>query len=163
MSNKESVHYRQTYGGIPVTPSVTSQYGMVDWIAGGNLFTYDAGLRPKLSKTAHYTGKAKAGAEAEEAIQRSKQRPRAETIIVVCTGRAGDHLRGGLEERGVTGRRPNTHGGARGKDEPDDHAVKGGINVYNRTSFCDNHTHICLLYTSPRPRDKRQSRMPSSA
>ena len=24
-------------------------------------------------------------------------------------------------------------------------------------------THICLLYTSPSPRDKRQSRMPSSA
>ena len=23
--------------------------------------------------------------------------------------------------------------------------------------------HICLLYTSPSPRDKRQSRMPSSA
>ena len=26
-----------------------------------------------------------------------------------------------------------------------------------------NHTKICLLYTSPSPRDKRQSRMPSSA
>ena len=25
------------------------------------------------------------------------------------------------------------------------------------------HTHTCLLYTSPSPRDKRQSRMPSSA
>ena len=25
------------------------------------------------------------------------------------------------------------------------------------------HPHICLLYTSPSPRDKRQSRMPSSA
>ena len=25
------------------------------------------------------------------------------------------------------------------------------------------HAHICLLYTSPSPRDKRQSRMPSSA
>ena len=24
-------------------------------------------------------------------------------------------------------------------------------------------SHICLLYTSPSPRDKRQSRMPSSA
>ena len=24
-------------------------------------------------------------------------------------------------------------------------------------------THFCLLYTSPSPRDKRQSRMPSSA
>ena len=26
-----------------------------------------------------------------------------------------------------------------------------------------NHNYICLLYTSPSPRDKRQSRMPSSA
>ena len=26
-----------------------------------------------------------------------------------------------------------------------------------------NGTYICLLYTSPSPRDKRQSRMPSSA
>ena len=26
-----------------------------------------------------------------------------------------------------------------------------------------NRNHICLLYTSPSPRDKRQSRMPSSA
>ena len=26
-----------------------------------------------------------------------------------------------------------------------------------------NHCMICLLYTSPSPRDKRQSRMPSSA
>ena len=27
----------------------------------------------------------------------------------------------------------------------------------------ETHVHICLLYTSPSPRDKRQSRMPSSA
>ena len=27
----------------------------------------------------------------------------------------------------------------------------------------DVEVHICLLYTSPSPRDKRQSRMPSSA
>ena len=26
-----------------------------------------------------------------------------------------------------------------------------------------DHAYICLLYTSPSPRDKRQSRMPSSA
>ena len=30
--------------------------------------------------------------------------------------------------------------------------------------FCeDKNIEICLLYTSPSPRDKRQSRMPSSA
>ena len=30
-------------------------------------------------------------------------------------------------------------------------------------SFITIHCHFCLLYTSPSPRDKRQSRMPSSA
>ena len=29
--------------------------------------------------------------------------------------------------------------------------------------YFDAKNHICLLYTSPSPRDKRQSRMPSSA
>ena len=29
--------------------------------------------------------------------------------------------------------------------------------------FLDHHLGTCLLYTSPSPRDKRQSRMPSSA
>ena len=32
-----------------------------------------------------------------------------------------------------------------------------------RTGQKDNHNRSCLLYTSPSPRDKRQSRMPSSA
>ena len=29
--------------------------------------------------------------------------------------------------------------------------------------YSSNGVHTCLLYTSPSPRDKRQSRMPSSA
>ena len=36
----------------------------------------------------------------------------------------------------------------------------------NRTLYLEvdrPHHHFCLLYTSPSPRDKRQSRMPSSA
>ena len=33
----------------------------------------------------------------------------------------------------------------------------------NKLRFADPFTWICLLYTSPSPRDKRQSRMPSSA
>ena len=33
---------------------------------------------------------------------------------------------------------------------------------YRRRFFTPRH-HLCLLYTSPSPRDKRQSRMPSSA
>ena len=32
-----------------------------------------------------------------------------------------------------------------------------------RKTLLDEDTKICLLYTSPSPRDKRQSRMPSSA
>ena len=46
------------------------------------------------------------------------------------------------------------------------HTIRGagflGFEVVNRgTLFAD--TENCLLYTSPSPRDKRQSRMPSSA
>ena len=33
----------------------------------------------------------------------------------------------------------------------------------NRENFLYDLSNICLLYTSPSPRDKRQSRMPSSA
>ena len=35
----------------------------------------------------------------------------------------------------------------------------------NRRCTCnlDDHLHICLLYTSPSPRDRQKSRMPSSA
>ena len=33
----------------------------------------------------------------------------------------------------------------------------------NRVVFDGDGTTTCLLYTSPSPRDKRQSRMPSSA
>ena len=29
--------------------------------------------------------------------------------------------------------------------------------------FIDAHNHFCLLYTSPSPRDRQKSRMPSSA
>ena len=38
---------------------------------------------------------------------------------------------------------------------------KRGFNVPNRKRWAE--LSICLLYTSPSPRDKRQSRMPSSA
>ena len=33
----------------------------------------------------------------------------------------------------------------------------------NKLLSVSQHTYVCLLYTSPSPRDKRQSRMPSSA
>ena len=39
--------------------------------------------------------------------------------------------------------------------------VKDGMAKTDENGFA--HTYDCLLYTSPSPRDKRQSRMPSSA
>ena len=41
----------------------------------------------------------------------------------------------------------------------------GWLKEFNNTVSIDpiNTAYICLLYTSPSPRDKRQSRMPSSA
>ena len=44
--------------------------------------------------------------------------------------------------------------------------IKYGGNVFIDRKIFDNFItdiNICLLYTSPSPRDKRQSRMPSSA
>ena len=35
--------------------------------------------------------------------------------------------------------------------------------VYSSITLADIFQKVCLLYTSPSPRDKRQSRMPSSA
>ena len=43
-----------------------------------------------------------------------------------------------------------------------DHFVLNGNKMWI-TNGPDADTYICLLYTSPSPRDKRQSRMPSSA
>ena len=49
---------------------------------------------------------------------------------------------------------------SRGKDTPSGHWELAGLPVpWDWTYFPDT----CLLYTSPSPRDKRQSRMPSSA
>ena len=39
----------------------------------------------------------------------------------------------------------------------------GEFNSKTRRPFTPHHRNGCLLYTSPSPRDKRQSRMPSSA
>ena len=41
--------------------------------------------------------------------------------------------------------------------------VKGYTIVNNLSGKGSHGFHACLLYTSPSPRDKRQSRMPSSA
>ena len=47
------------------------------------------------------------------------------------------------------------------EDYENNRKVKNAKNKSNK-SIGDNQ-HNCLLYTSPSPRDKRQSRMPSSA
>ena len=46
------------------------------------------------------------------------------------------------------------------------HIEKHRVNVENllqNSRGIGDHGDVCLLYTSPSPRDKRQSRMPSSA
>ena len=43
------------------------------------------------------------------------------------------------------------------------HAARSRIDARARVRHGDPLSHNCLLYTSPSPRDKRQSRMPSSA
>ena len=48
---------------------------------------------------------------------------------------------------------------------PKDHVIEKKVVKENLEKFKDDDyiAWICLLYTSPSPRDKRQSRMPSSA
>ena len=47
------------------------------------------------------------------------------------------------------------------------HLADGNTRITRKPSVClvgpEGFTNACLLYTSPSPRDKRQSRMPSSA
>ena len=44
-----------------------------------------------------------------------------------------------------------------------DHMRRQLLSVYNQLEGMHDLKRSCLLYTSPSPRDKRQSRMPSSA
>ena len=37
------------------------------------------------------------------------------------------------------------------------------IETWNKTFFMTDLSNVCLLYTSPSPRDRQKSRMPSSA
>ena len=41
--------------------------------------------------------------------------------------------------------------------------ICGSMSISDSTNFYNDYPLTCLLYTSPSPRDKRQSRMPSSA
>ena len=50
-----------------------------------------------------------------------------------------------------------------GRWKPIFHKTKDTLYVLGGKSSLSGNTLICLLYTSPSPRDKRQSRMPSSA
>ena len=45
----------------------------------------------------------------------------------------------------------------------DEHEVERALLVGREPEAADHELACCLLYTSPSPRDKRQSRMPSSA
>ena len=56
-------------------------------------------------------------------------------------------------------------GMVRGDAWPEMLAIASEISGRMRASYFsrENQAYICLLYTSPSPRDKRQSRMPSSA
>ena len=46
---------------------------------------------------------------------------------------------------------------------PDNRAARFGDSQDLQIYHDGTHSYVCLLYTSPSPRDKRQSRMPSSA
>ena len=45
----------------------------------------------------------------------------------------------------------------------DEYVLLSEKDILAKISFSESKTYSCLLYTSPSPRDKRQSRMPSSA
>ena len=46
---------------------------------------------------------------------------------------------------------------------PKMHTVSGHANGYRGLGKCQGDCNTCLLYTSPSPRDRTRSRMPSSA
>ena len=50
-----------------------------------------------------------------------------------------------------------------GKDYTREDLTEDQINFADKLEIVTKQMNICLLYTSPSPRDKRQSRMPSSA
>ena len=54
-----------------------------------------------------------------------------------------------------------TFGSAVFFSDPNVSEARGYVNIYSLEAGLD--FNLCLLYTSPSPRDKRQSRMPSSA
>ena len=48
-------------------------------------------------------------------------------------------------------------------NDPEDQQQRLQAQIDKKASGAEEVADICLLYTSPSPRDKRQSRMPSSA
>ena len=73
-------------------------------------------------------------------------------------------IRKGMKVRVIKG----NHKGSEGKIlfvfPKDNKAIVEGVNFIKRAVRpTQNNPSGCLLYTSPSPRDKRQSRMPSSA
>ena len=83
---------------------------------------------------------------------------RSDTTLIQTIGRAARHIRGKaiLYADKVTGSMQ------RAIDETDRRrSVQEAFNKKNKIT--PKSINTCLLYTSPSPRDKRQSRMPSSA
>ena len=56
-----------------------------------------------------------------------------------------------------------TMGGAAGESRSGNRGGEGGISVFKMTLKKNTEYTVCLLYTSPSPRDAHESRMPSSA
>ena len=78
--------------------------------------------------------------------------------MVSCSGEIyEDELRVGEDKLAYVGETDKLYSG----DVLDKYGEKMG--TYKKGIKDGAWTEICLLYTSPSPRDKRQSRMPSSA
>ena len=72
-------------------------------------------------------------------IKQALTKPRVVDVVVIGAGVSGLRAARDLVERGRS------------------------VLVVEARDRCGGRVHTCLLYTSPSPRDKRQSRMPSSA
>ena len=79
-------------------------------------------------------------------------------IIVIGTGLAGASASATLAERGF-----NVHAFSFHESPRRAHSIaaQGGINAAK--NYKSDGDSVCLLYTSPSPRDRTRSRMPSSA
>ena len=88
-------------------------------------------------------------------------------LITGASGKIGTHTARAFERAGWTIKRFQ-RGTNMAQAAQDADVIVNGMNPANYYNWAQTipeitKAHICLLYTSPSPRDKRQSRMPSSA